>query len=536
MSTINKVEFELILKDYLSKHLEQAEAKATKLEHKLDDINKKGNETFEAFKKIGEIAAVAFAVEKIGEFVKESREAYEQIEFAQSQLKAGLASTQGQAGVSFNDMVASAQKFSHELKFTKAQVEGVQGVLLTFPAVSKDIFDRTTQAALDMATRMKGDPQTSILQLGKALQDPIKGLAALGKAGVNVNELKKKFETVTDTAQRQKLILKELEGEFAGSAKAAAEADVGFRRAKTIEEMKNSVGELADKVEEALAPALEWFANVGMQAVNKLTEFWNFIEENVDFKGIADAIRGFGAGVYNFFQPLFEPIKNLFMTVWNGIKKIWDALSQFAGDGTGLLSGLQVVLGGIIEYFTWLYDKITSFIAAIIDFAHTVYVLLDKLGAIWLLGKAFEFVWGIIKGIGGMLSGIYEHTIKPILDGVGWAYEKLKGLLGIKDVKVSGKVEGGGAKEKSILEQGADASKGGAMPKIATEGGISGGSKDASKVTGSKSTTINITIGKLIEEFKVQTNNIGEGAGKVKELVAQTLLGAVNDSQVVAGI
>jgi hypothetical protein len=54
--------------------------------------------------------------------------------------------------------------------------------------------------------------------------------------------------------------------------------------------------------------------------------------------------------------------------------------------------------------------------------------------------------------------------------------------------------------------------------------------------TGTKSVTINISIGKLIETFKVQTTNMGEGAGKIKEKVAETLLGAINDSQIVAGI
>jgi hypothetical protein len=40
----------------------------------------------------------------------------------------------------------------------------------------------------------------------------------------------------------------------------------------------------------------------------------------------------------------------------------------------------------------------------------------------------------------------------------------------------------------------------------------------------------------LIEEFKVQTTTVGEGASKIKEKVAESLLSAINDSQVVAGI
>ena len=86
---------------------------------------------------------------------------------------------------------------------------------------------------------------------------------------------------------------------------------------------------------------------------------------------------------------------------------------------------------------------------------------------------------------------------------------------------------------KDLVTQGADKSMG--MPKTPEMPKAKGGG-EASKVTGSKSTTINIQIGKLIEQFKVSTTTVGEGAGQIKEKVAQALLGAINDSQIVAGI
>jgi tape measure domain-containing protein len=54
--------------------------------------------------------------------------------------------------------------------------------------------------------------------------------------------------------------------------------------------------------------------------------------------------------------------------------------------------------------------------------------------------------------------------------------------------------------------------------------------------TGQKVVTINISIAKMIETFKISTANIQESSSKVRELVAQTLLSAVNDSQITAGI
>lgn len=59
--------------------------------------------------------------------------------------------------------------------------------------------------------------------------------------------------------------------------------------------------------------------------------------------------------------------------------------------------------------------------------------------------------------------------------------------------------------------------------------------KQTSKVTGNRSISINIHIDELIHEFNVKTTTITESAAKIAEKVTQTLLSAVNDSQVVAG-
>jgi hypothetical protein len=44
----------------------------------------------------------------------------------------------------------------------------------------------------------------------------------------------------------------------------------------------------------------------------------------------------------------------------------------------------------------------------------------------------------------------------------------------------------------------------------------------------------NISIDKLVEMIKVETTQIKEGAGEIKEIVAQALIEAVNDFQLMA--
>lgn len=59
--------------------------------------------------------------------------------------------------------------------------------------------------------------------------------------------------------------------------------------------------------------------------------------------------------------------------------------------------------------------------------------------------------------------------------------------------------------------------------------------KQTQKITGNRSVVINIDIGNLIKEFSIKTVNISESVDKVKEMVTQALMSAVNDSQIVAG-
>ena len=76
---------------------------------------------------------------------------------------------------------------------------------------------------------------------------------------------------------------------------------------------------------------------------------------------------------------------------------------------------------------------------------------------------------------------------------------------------------------------------------LATEGagGVDGGKGTKSlgtgtEVTGQRPQAINININELVHELNIQTNNMIEGAGRMKELVSKALLEAVNDINLIA--
>jgi hypothetical protein len=81
-----------------------------------------------------------------------------------------------------------------------------QAKLLTFGELAKSAdqaggaFDRATKAAIDMGAAGFGTAEMNAVQLGKALNDPIKGVAALAKSGVTFTEQEKeKIKTLVES-------------------------------------------------------------------------------------------------------------------------------------------------------------------------------------------------------------------------------------------------------------------------------------------------------------------------------------------------
>ena len=112
------------------------------------------------------------------------------------------------------------------------QIKLAQAKLLTFGALAKSAdkaggaFDRATKAAIDMGAAGFGDAASNAVQLGKALQDPIKGITALAKSGVTfTDQEKEKIKTLVESNQllaAQDMVLAAIEKQVGGTAEATA--------------------------------------------------------------------------------------------------------------------------------------------------------------------------------------------------------------------------------------------------------------------------------------------------------------------------
>lgn len=176
----------------------------------------------------------AVAVGAFGAEVWRSVDAGMQSQQVNTQLAAVLRSTGGAAGVSAQQVNDYADKVSMMTGIDDEAIVSAQSMLLTFTDIGAKVFPLATDAILDSATAMNGGALPSMeqlrgasIQLGKALQDPDAGLGALKRVGVNVDELQKKFGPLMSKEEKQLMILKELQNEFGGSAKAAGSTFAG---------------------------------------------------------------------------------------------------------------------------------------------------------------------------------------------------------------------------------------------------------------------------------------------------------------------
>ena len=163
----------------------------------------------------GLITVVSGAIREQQESIKVNR-----------QTAAVLKSTGGAAGVTAKQIQTLSQRLSEQTAIDDEAIQSAQNLLLTFTAIGKDIFPQTTQAILDLSVATGQNLNRSAIQVGKALQDPIRGITALRRVGVNFStdqqEVIKRLVETGNVAQAQKMILKELAVEFGGSAAAQA--------------------------------------------------------------------------------------------------------------------------------------------------------------------------------------------------------------------------------------------------------------------------------------------------------------------------
>lgn len=273
---------------------------------------------------------------------------------AEAQLRATLESTKEVAGKSFDDLIGQANELQKVTLFSDEQINQSEALLLTFTNIRGEIFDRTLPAVLDLSTALKQDVSASSIQLGKALNDPIKGVTALQRVGITFSasqkELIKSFVDTNQVAKAQEVILKELETQVGGSAKAAAEAGLGPYQLlqKRLGEVQETIGRLIEKGLRRFQPALEGIVTLvegfvdsitsGEKATGRFAGAINFIVAVV--KGYIKQQQIVFEVLRTFYEFVLQPIGNFLI---NTIAPAFVAVSSRVAAFIEVAKGLPLI-------------------------------------------------------------------------------------------------------------------------------------------------------------------------------------------------
>jgi hypothetical protein len=302
-------------------------------------------------KQTGALMVGFFAFEKVKDLFGEVIDQGQSAAKSQALTAAAIKSTGGVANVTESDIAGLAKRLSEMTGVEDDTVRSSSNLLLSFRNVRNEIgqgnqiFDEAQTAILNISAAMAGaggsDGVDSLkgatIQVGKALNDPIRGLTLLQRVGVAfTDQQKKQITTLVDDNNllgAQRIVLGELRKEFGGAAVSQA-----TWATKAHAQFQNLEQDLGLKLMPLLEDASQWFATDG---IDGLRTFGDGVATYV-LPPVA-ALTTAGGDLVGMFKDLPDPVKSGLVEVGLlglGLKLL--APAAIAG-GSAITSQMRVV-------------------------------------------------------------------------------------------------------------------------------------------------------------------------------------------------
>lgn len=222
-----------------------------------------------------------------------------------------IRSTGGLANVSAGQVGNLATALSRKSGVDDEAIQSGENMLLTFRNIrneagaGNDIFNQSTRTLVDLATVMHRSPEKAAIMLGKALNDPAKGMTALTRVGVTFDAgQQKRIKWLTAhnrTLEAQRIILRELNTEFGGQA--AARATPTEKLAVAWGNVEEAIGKVEHRFLDRLAPPMTRFLT---RLEPRITRFGTSLDrifgrQDLD---LAQKLRLTGVEARTIFAPL----------------------------------------------------------------------------------------------------------------------------------------------------------------------------------------------------------------------------------------
>ena len=341
-----------ILTSFDPKGLKQANAQFGKLQSSVGSLGRN-------------FAAAGIAIGAAGALIAKNVQSLARIEKINAQTEQTIKSMGNTAGISAQGIEQLAGSLEN---LTATEAETIQegaNLLLTFKNIQNqagegnDIFTQTAGIMVDLARAMGTSASGEAIRLGKALNDPVKGIAALTRVGVSFTEQQKaqikELAQSGDLLGAQKVILAELQAQFGGSGAAYAKTFSG-----QLELMGHELGTIGEEATMSVMPALQGMVEQLRELIPVIGPQLKAAIESVDWKGLATSVVDLTTFLINNAEVIGKSVAALFilstayktMAVAIGIAKVatalytWTVAQMTAGTkiATAVTGALRIAL------------------------------------------------------------------------------------------------------------------------------------------------------------------------------------------------
>lgn len=396
------------------------------------------------FGKVAAVAGGALAAKGIFDFGKAAVEAATESAKITAQTEAVIKSTGAAAKVTAGQIGDYAAALSAKTGVDDEAIQQGQNLLLTFTNIrneagkGNDIFNQSTKTLVDMAAAMGTDVKGGAIQLGKALNDPIKGVSALSRVGVTFTDVQKEqirnFVEQGKVAEAQKIILAELNKEFGGSAEAQATAgdrlkvvmgnlqeEIGGRLLPIFEKVASflvdalpqafAFGERAfARIQGAAQPLIDVVTNI----VRQLGNAWEVIRSGDDVAAglgeVFDNILGNTGNLIPTITSLVEWFQRVWAFVQDNLKPILIGLGLTIA---ALVSPIGVAIGAVIYAYTQ-FETFRNIVNTVVDFLANVVAPAVTQFAGYVIGQ-FQNLIGWVQQYWPQISEAVIHVVNTIV-------------------------------------------------------------------------------------------------------------------------
>ena len=289
---------------------------------------------------------------------------------AQRVLRSQIESTGGAAGYTAEQLTEMSNKLDNLSNFDNDDLlTNLTIPLTTFRNISGEVFEQAQKSILDVAAVL-GDPTDpkslmgTTMQLGKALNDPIRGLTMLNRVGITFSKAQQEtIKNLAETnrlAEAQGLILEEVGRQFGGAAESSVDSSTRIKKEwkQLLESLGNETLPVLDGVNlafanffEVMASNMDAYSDHQADSAARVFQSWNefttaFI---LNARVMGQVVIHTGSIVTGVLENMFTLPKNAIVTGAQTILKVLNSLPKAVMDAVSIgdLQGLKEVANGI---------------------------------------------------------------------------------------------------------------------------------------------------------------------------------------------